>query len=259
MDFVEKHLRIARAELQLIHDVLKARQGRILDLSGDAVILDRIYASHGRIRDAVVYDRDSGQGKLRDGLPEKILSQKYDLIVCAFKLHHIAVSSSRLPQRFLDEVSVVAAPGALMLILDVPAATRAAALAEAEIRDAALSTARFFTEVVDIHSMPGHGGENATAERTGHFGTYVDMPALMAQFQHAGWCSRVCAVRRCDWVFEHMGIAPACRHIVDVFDLDRARESAWGARLASMLVEEPGAIRFPWALDSALLEFGGPA
>lgn len=128
---------------------------------------------------------------LNRGFSSELMLNRYDAIVSLAALHHIAETPDGLPDFLVRDMHYVAAPGAKLILQDVP---QAAAARKSFLRGSAIAgtTAEFFERIVEVYSVPDHRG------------VYVDLNDVAAQFEEYGWKIEKCFWHECPWSFEDM-------------------------------------------------------
>lgn len=127
---------------------------------------------------------------LSQGLPPLPVATPYAAVASLATLHHVAAEPDRLPQRLAQGIAAVTAPGAILMLQDVPSRAAVERRADEPGAREAHAAARFFTGVVDRLSRPQHSG------------VYLQMDRIAAQFEALDFEPVFVGWHACSWQFD---------------------------------------------------------
>lgn len=175
---------------------------------------------------------------LSQGLPPIPLEAPYAAVASLATLHHVVAEPGRLPERLAQGIAAVTAPGATVMLQDVPARAAVERRSAEPGAKEARAAARFFTGVVDRLSRPPHSG------------IYLEMDRIAEQLAQFGFETISVGWHACSWQFGDYGeladFAEALFNLHTERDrLDRLLEDQWR--------ETDTGVEMLWALDCLVM------
>jgi len=175
---------------------------------------------------------------LTEGLPPLVIDAPYGAVASLATLHHVAEQSDRLPDRLVRGIASVTAPGATVVLQDVPSPVAARRRTDEAGAREAQATARFFTGVVDRLSRPQHSGN------------YLEMDRIADQLGGHGFEPVFVGWHACSWQFADYPELAA--FVTSLFNLEVKRGQLDGLLDGQWRPTEDG-VELLWALDCLVM------
>lgn len=175
---------------------------------------------------------------LSQGLPPLPVEAPYAAVASLATLHHVVAEPDRLPERLAQGIAAVTAPGAVVMLQDVPSRAAAERRGEEPGAREAYAAARFFTGVVDRLSRPQHTG------------VYLQMDRIAEQFEALGFEPVFVGFHACSWQFDDYPELAA--FAAALFNLEVKRGQLDGLLEDQWQPTERG-VEMLWALDCLVM------